>query len=334
MINKKEWKYFLFSDIFEFERGKRLIREEQIAGNIAYISSTKNNHGIDNYIDPPESHKIYKNKLTLSNSGSVGYLFYHDYEFVASDHVTVIDIKDKNIELNEFIALFLKPIIESIRYKYSFAREISNTRLFKESILLPVNDNGNPDWLSIEEYIQQIRVNLNLDINLKKNYPSVNLNTDNWDYFNLGGKNGLFDILKGDAIINNMKYGEFLVISSSKFNNGFNSFKDNGEYTIFEGNVITVASNGSVGKSFYQKDNFIATGDINILKLKNYELNKYIAMFLCTIIEKERYRSSYGRKWGDIKMKSSKIKLPCKNKKPDWSFMENYIKSLNYSDYL
>ena len=255
MINKKEWKYFLFSDIFEFERGKRLIREEQIAGNIAYISSTKNNHGIDNYIDPPESHKIYKNKLTLSNSGSVGYLFYHDYEFVASDHVTVIDIKDKNIELNEFIALFLKPIIESIRYKYSFAREISNTRLFKESILLPVNDNGNPDWLFIEEYIQQIRVNLNLDINLKKNYPSVNLNTDNWDYFNLGGKNGLFDILKGDAIINNMKYGEFLVISSSKFNNGFNSFKDNGEYTIFEGNVITVASNGSVGKSFYQKDN-------------------------------------------------------------------------------
>lgn len=333
VINKK-FEKFLFSDIFEFKRGKRLIRENQISGDIAYISSSKINHGIDNYIDPPETHEIFKNKLTLSNSGSVGYVFFHDYEFVASDHVTVIWLKDETVELTSSIALFLKPIIEAIKYKYSFAREISNGRLSKENIMLPVDAESNPDWLFMENYIK----NLEDSISFYDSFPTQNshdfCDTSNWDYFELGGKNGLFDILKGDAVINNMEYGDFPVISSTRFNNGFNCFKDNGDYTIFKGNVITVASNGSVGKSFYQEDDFIATGDINILKLKNFKLNKYIAIFLCTIIEKERFKYNYGRKWGLNKMKKSKIKLPSKEGKPDWDFMEKYIKSLSYSDYI
>ena len=119
------------------------------------------------------------------------------------------------------------------------------------------------------------------------------------------------------------------------FNNGFHSYKDNGDFVIVKGNVITVASNGCVGKSFYQEDDFIATGDVNILKLKNYKLNKYIALFLCTILEKERFKYNYGRKWGLNKIKNSKIKLPVtKDNKPDWDFMENYINQLPYADHL
>lgn len=33
-------------------------------------------------------------------------------------------------------------------------------------------------------------------------------------------------------------------------------------------------------------------------------------------------------------MKNSKIKLPSKEDSPDWDFMENYIKSLAYSNYI
>lgn len=100
--------------------------------------------------------KVYKNVMTINNSGSVGYVFYHPYEIVCSDHCTVISIKDDSIRLNEYISIFLKPVIESIKPKYNFAREISDYRLNEEIIILPVNKNGNPDWNYMEEYIKAL----------------------------------------------------------------------------------------------------------------------------------------------------------------------------------
>jgi hypothetical protein len=61
-------------------------------------------------------------------------------------------------------------------------------------------------------------------------------------------------------------------------------------------------------------------------------MNKYIGLFLATLIRQEKYRYNYGRKWGIGRMKVSTIKLPVDSEsKPDWDFMEKYIKSLNYS---
>ncbi len=65
-------------------------------------------------------------------------------------------------------------------------------------------------------------------------------------------------------------------------------------------------------------------------------LNKYIALFLVTIINKEQYRYSYGRKCSQTKLKISRIKLPAifnanGEYDPDWQWMEDYIKGLPYS---
>ena len=97
-----------------------------------------------------------------------------------------------------------------------------------------------------------------------------------------------------------------------------------------------MSNNGSVGYAFYQNKEFTCTHDVNPLYLKNKIITPYIAMFLCTIIEMERFRWAYGRKWRPVRMPSSKIKLPAiKNDKgdyePDWQWMEDYIKGLPYS---
>ena len=60
-------------------------------------------------------------------------------------------------------------------------------------------------------------------------------------------------------------------------------------------------------------------------------------MFLVTIMNKEQYRYSYGRKCSQTKLKSTILKLPAITKEdgtyePDWEYMENYIKSLPYGD--
>jgi hypothetical protein len=73
-------------------------------------------------------------------------------------------------------------------------------------------------------------------------------------------------------------------------------------------------------------------------------------MFLSTILNKEDYKYSYGRARIKSKLEEEIIKLPIKRNPdktpfvdddctysdegyvPDWEFMEEYIKSLPYSD--
>lgn len=335
-----KYKYFLFKDIFNFERGSRLIKKNQISGNTAYISSTKLNNGINNYIDPPEFMNIYKNTLTLSNSGSYCYAFFHDYEFVASDHVTVLSLKDKSVNLNKYIALYLKPLIESMRDKYNFGREISNKRLSKEYIKLPIDKNNNVNWRFMENFMSKLEKSIYFDneyILYNSTFKKDNLSVKDWDEFLIGGEEGLFTIEKGKetrkSLLKNFA-DSYPLIGASEYNNGY--IGTWGKYKkIFKGNKITVSSNGAVGKAFYQEDDFIATADVNILSLKNYKLNKYIASFLCTIIEQESFRYNWGRKWSKERMEKSKIKLPVDSEKnPDFNFMEKYIKSLPYSNNL
>jgi len=57
-----------------------------------------------------------------------------------------------------------------------------------------------------------------------------------------------------------------------------------------------------------------------------------IGLFLCSVIAMDRYRWSYGRKWRPSRMPQSIIRLPAHpDGKPDWEFMETYVRSLPFS---
>ena len=152
-LENVEWKEFFFSDIFEdIQRGKRLIKSNQLAGDTPYISSTSLNNGIDNFIANKDCVRKFSNNITLANSGSVGEAFYHSYEYIASDHVTSLKLKDGN----KYIYLFLTSIMRRLKEKYSFNREISDGRIIREKILLPIDSLGNPNWKFMESYIKSI----------------------------------------------------------------------------------------------------------------------------------------------------------------------------------
>ena len=100
---------------------------------------------------------------------------------------------------------------------------------------------------------------------------------------------------------------------------------------IHDRNTLTVSYNGSVGEAFYQPDAHFPLDDINVLYPK-FHMNVYTAMFIITLIRKEKYRFNYGRKWHKERMEESEIYLPVDDEQePDWKFMEDYIRTLNYS---
>ena len=328
-INKHNWQEFCFEDVFTISRGKRLVKLDQVNGDIASISSSKKNNGIDNYILPPDFMKVYKNSLTLNNSGSVGYCFYHPYKFVASDHCTVIQIKDKKIKFNNYLSLFLKPIIESMKNKYNFAREINNERLKKEKILLPTKNNKSPDWEFMESYIKELSTKIKYDSKIAKNQiidKSFELEVKKWKEFKI---KDIFKIIRGKRLveIDRIK-GDMPYYSASDYDNGLTDKISNPLFIEKDALIYT-----TFGRCFYVENEFTASDEISILK--NKYLNIYNGLFIATIITQNKYKYSFGRKAFENKFSDDIIKLPINEKdEVDFEFMENYIKSLNYSQSL
>lgn len=144
------YKAFAIKDIFtECERGRRLIKDNQIIGNTPYISSTAMNNGVDSFIGNKESVRVFKNCLSLANSGSVGSCFYEPFEFIASDHITHL----KNEKLNSYHYLFIATVLNRLSEKYNFNREISDKRIEKEKVILP-QKNNNIDYDFCENIIK------------------------------------------------------------------------------------------------------------------------------------------------------------------------------------
>jgi len=117
----------------------------------------------------------------------------------------------------------------------------------------------------------------------------------------------------------------------------FGYFKDDG-YRQFvdaipnhKGNTISVNYNGSVAEAFYQPMPYWASDDVNVL-YPRFTMTVLSALFLCTLIRREKYRFSYGRKWHLERMEEASIRLPVATSgEPDWSFMEHLMESLPYS---
>lgn len=152
-LDNQNWKDFCFTDIFtEIQRGKRLKRADHKNGNMPYISSRAQDNGVDGFVGNEGGVRLFGECLTLANSGSVGSAFYHQYKFVASDHVTRL----KNDNLDKYIYLFMIPLINRLSEKYSFNREINDERIKRERLFLPVTSNGTPDWQFMETYMRNL----------------------------------------------------------------------------------------------------------------------------------------------------------------------------------
>lgn len=153
-IDFSTWKEEKLTTLFEYQRGQRYTKEAQKPGPYPYISSTEENNGVDAHVVLGPRSKVYKDCLTMANSGSRGVTFYHEGEFIASDHVTVLWIKSGR-KMSKELGLFLKPIIEKNASRYLYNKEINDDTIGEIDLFLPYKD-GEPDWDYMESFIKKI----------------------------------------------------------------------------------------------------------------------------------------------------------------------------------
>ena len=162
-----------------------------------------------------------------------------------------------------------------------------------------------------------------------KNSTEIKLDIKKWKAFSISR---LFDVMGSKTTskrdLQEIGKGAYPYITTSSVNNGVEGFYD---FYTEEENVLVIDS-AVKGICSYQAQKFTASDHVEKL-IPKFKLNPYLAMFFITLINLERYRYSYGRKFNQIRIKETEIILPVgNNDEPDYKFMEDYIKSLQYSD--
>lgn len=201
------------------------------------------------------------------------------------------------------------------------------------------------EWMF--EYVHSLHVDNHIPEDKKVN---IELNVDDWKYFQIGK---MFDIYptkdyKGMSWRDLDDGGTIPVIANSAMNNGIHGFCS--LPPTEHGNIITFSDTTEDNTFFYQPEAFIGFAHVQGMHPIGREWSEKELLFFVTILTfANRDLFNYGRKMRRDTISSSKVKLPAKkngdrfvidpNKKfsdegliPDWEWMENYMKSLPYSD--
>lgn len=334
-LNFSNWMPFKLSDIFHLYNGAGITKEEIECnpGDFVAVQSGEENNGCIGKIDKAYCIAMgytYTEEpcLTVARTGSAGFVAYQPFGCVVGDSAKILILKDETAK-SLFVYLFLKTILMENRYKYTYGRKVTEEKYLSEVVMLPAASSDCPDWNYMEQYIKSIKHKPLSTAN--QGSSSLALGVENWVEFCVGD---LFEVKKGKRLTSDDQTdGDTPYIGAIDSNNGVANYI--GQGAIHDGNTISLSYNGSVGEAFYQPKPFWATDDVNVLyfrKENGVAFNKYIALFICAVLRQEKYRYSYGRKWVLESMKSTIIKLPEKSGKPDWCYMENYMKSLPYGD--
>lgn len=291
-LKDRKWKEFFVGDIANIESGSNISSDDREEGKIPYITASFNNNGVTDFISNRES--VDRNFISVNSNGSIGYSFYHKYKSICSNDCRKLNLKTSN---NEYVSLFITNQISCQRDKYNYGYKMGTKRLQRQYIMLPVTDEGEPDWIFMQDYIKQ------LESNQKEEYKNFatkklqdleykeipTLKEKTWKAFFISD---IFTISSGKRLTKlQMDAGKVPFIGSTDSNNGITNWVSTINES-YDKNVLGVNYNGSVAESFFHGYSCIFSDDVKRLHLKHYEDNKFVLLFFKTIIlqQKSKYR--------------------------------------------
>lgn len=141
------WKEFKLMDLFTYERGTRLTKNNRSKGKYPLVTAGEYNKGIKEYINN-ENQKIFNNAITIDmfcNS------FVHIDNFCCDDNVIVLNSKQN---ISRYTMQFINAIIDQDKEKWGYGKQYRQNSLEKHKIFLPIYKNGNPDCEYMENTIK------------------------------------------------------------------------------------------------------------------------------------------------------------------------------------
>ena len=273
--------------------------------------------------------------------GAAGLAHYVPISFIGMSGKTSVGYSEC---LNVYNGLFIERCLSSNKAFFSHGHSWTGKRLVKTKVMLPVDNDGEPDYAYMAEYAQQkrdamlakYRAYVEARIAELGEYVEIpKLDEKEWKEYAL---EKLFSVSAGKRLTNADKIdGNRPFIGATDNSNGITGFVGNSNSSC-DKNILGVNYNGAPCIAFYHPYECIFTDDVKRLHLLHHEDNEYVLLFFKTIVMQQRTKYSYGYKFKEKRMLRQKLMIPIDDDgKPDYEYMEQYAKNMmlrKYEQYL
>lgn len=341
-LSDREWKEFKIGDLFGKSinsKAYHLNNLREAKKGIPYITRTSLNNGLQCIIE--NENYIINPKNSISFGAENAEYFFQPSNYISGNKMYYYHRENTSEQSLRFITQCLNKGIQNCGFGYGMG--LTGTRSDIRKILLPVLENGEPDFDFMENYIHELEQEKLSEYKAyaqklvsELSYQDIEpLENKEWKAFLL---TDLFENIQRGKRLTKEKQeeGQIPYISSSAQNNGVDNFISNGTgVRIFE-NCLSLANSGSVGSCFYEPFKFVASD--HITHLKNSKNTKYSYLFTATLLNRLSQKYNFNREINDKRISNEIIILPITSDgKPDYIYMEQYTKNLmlrKYCEYL
>ena len=338
-LDEKTWAPVGLTSMFDLQRGRESNMAMLEDGDVPLISAKNGSNGLKGFVKTPKR-LINGECISLNNDGDggAGLAYYQPANMSLDTHVTALLPKD---DIGRDAMLFTSECISGLHGFFGHGLSISNPRAKVINIMLPVTDNGEPDYEYMEQYaasmrkakLTQYREYVQKRIDTLGDYVEIpSLDEKEWKPIALGH---IFEMNIANAVDYGTTHsGEHNFIGRQTTNNGLQGFVS--EPCVEHGNCLIVGMVGEKLRAFYQQQGFAASQ--NILVLRNLALNCFNGLFIAGISKLTFQKYGYGRPIGLKRAAQDLIMLPVNDAgEPDFEYMEQYSKNMmlrKYQQYL
>ena len=143
------WKPFQIGSLFEVKKGKRVTKANRRPGGTRFVGASERNNGVTDMCDLDPLFPAHS--LSVPYNGSVGFAFYQDEPYFASDDVQVLVPRS---EVTRNALLFAAAMIRFEKDRFTYGYKWHLERMRATTILLPALDDWNPDWEVMDRYMR------------------------------------------------------------------------------------------------------------------------------------------------------------------------------------
>lgn len=339
-LKNTQWGQIRLADIFdEIPRGKVSDLKNVADGKTIIIAASGANEGFSCFSnDEP----ISKNAMTISFNGvGTGTAFVHNYLFNLNSDCGLVKPKE-NISL--YALRFIAVSINQNKNKFNYGYKANESRILRQTVLLPISDDGQPDYAYMAEYAQQKRETM-----LNKYLEYVEEHVAELEYKDIPALDekewkpifisSMFELVRGCE--NNMAMledGYTPLISAKANNNGLKGFVHNPK-KIIAGQCITLNNDGDggAGLAYYQPANMALDSHVTAL-VPLFDMSAFVMLFIAKCISGLHGFFGHGLSISNPRAKRLRIMLPIDDSgEPDYAYMEQYSKNMmlrKYKQYL
>lgn len=155
--NSIAYKECYILDIFNVQNTHNILKTDVVfnSGSTPYITAGVGNNSIASYISYDESMIEHGNAIMIGGKTMV--ITYQPFDFYSNDsHNLLLTLQRNN--LSENIGLFfVTTLFKSLSHKYHWGDSISKAKIKNDTVMIPVDKDGNIDLLLMENLISGIK---------------------------------------------------------------------------------------------------------------------------------------------------------------------------------